>query len=394
MDASLSSNPPKSKPKKPYRQHYPPKKSSSTPHTAPPTITPGDTGIWATCTKGKEGKATLDLLDLFARYAESLYGIHDNIAPAPTSSPTTPSNTTTTTPPATHNPTSSPPPTSTSTRTTDIETSIAEELALLRPPTTNPHTHPSSSPSSPQTPTVPATPKPPPLIQPIRLTTPCLLFFRTAPPLDPIAFTTAICRAATHSSRFVKRLTPIALTGKASLASVTATAARVLGDAGMTAPTTTGGTFAIRPTVRNNHTVSRTGIIEAVAPLVGRGWTVDLTRPARVVLVEVWQAVSGVAVVPGVEYDRLKRFNLAELGGERGKTVRGGDDDDGEEVVVGGGGGEAGGNEGEGAEVVVGEGRGGGGEGEEDGGGKRKWDGGEGEDGRVAKSGRGGEEVR
>lgn len=37
-------------------------------------IQPGDSGIWATCNKGKEGKCIGELRDLFAEYAELLYG--------------------------------------------------------------------------------------------------------------------------------------------------------------------------------------------------------------------------------------------------------------------------------------------------------------------------------
>lgn len=36
-------------------------------------IQPGDSGIWATCNKGKEGKCIGELRDLFAEYAELLY---------------------------------------------------------------------------------------------------------------------------------------------------------------------------------------------------------------------------------------------------------------------------------------------------------------------------------
>ena len=37
-------------------------------------IQPGDSGIWATCNKGKEGKCVGELRDLFTEYAEMLYG--------------------------------------------------------------------------------------------------------------------------------------------------------------------------------------------------------------------------------------------------------------------------------------------------------------------------------
>lgn len=45
------------------------------------TIQPGDSGIWVTCTKGKEGKCIGELRDLFAEYAENLYGDVDRAEP-------------------------------------------------------------------------------------------------------------------------------------------------------------------------------------------------------------------------------------------------------------------------------------------------------------------------
>lgn len=40
---------------------------------APKTIEPGDSGVWVTCSKGKEGKCVGEILDLFTEYAERLY---------------------------------------------------------------------------------------------------------------------------------------------------------------------------------------------------------------------------------------------------------------------------------------------------------------------------------
>jgi len=38
------------------------------------SIQPGDSGIWATCNKGKEGKCIGELRDLFTEYAGLFYG--------------------------------------------------------------------------------------------------------------------------------------------------------------------------------------------------------------------------------------------------------------------------------------------------------------------------------
>jgi tRNA acetyltransferase TAN1 len=44
------------------------------PGNLPRTISPGDCGIWATCNKGRERACVGELRDLFAEYAELLYG--------------------------------------------------------------------------------------------------------------------------------------------------------------------------------------------------------------------------------------------------------------------------------------------------------------------------------
>lgn len=152
-----------------------------------------------------------------------------------------------------------------------------------------------------------------------------------------MVFVTTICRAfaSPHPTRppprFIKRLTPIPLISKSTPTSLLTTARTVLSAAGLTSPpppTITNATFAIRPTIRDHHILSRPQIIETVAPLVGEGWTVDLGKPGMVIVVEVWRNVCGVVVLEGEGWMRLGRFNLAELG--KGEEV--GDGREGQEV--------------------------------------------------------------
>lgn len=103
--------------------------------------------------------------------------------------------------------------------------------------------------------------------------------------------------------------------------------------------------FAIRPTLRNHNTLTRDGIIKQIAAAVGTGHKVDLTGYDLLVLVEVYkvghpphlflyveaprtrfvspfciadlgpvdmQNVCGMSVV-SCDYDKLKRYNLAEI---------------------------------------------------------------------------------
>ena len=55
--------------------------------TTSKVIQPGDSGIWATCDKGRERKCIGELQDLFAEYAELLYG-HAELDDAKDGAPT------------------------------------------------------------------------------------------------------------------------------------------------------------------------------------------------------------------------------------------------------------------------------------------------------------------
>jgi tRNA acetyltransferase TAN1 len=74
--------------------------------------------------------------------------------------------------------------------------------------------------------------------------------------------------------------------------------------------------FAIRPTIRNNEKFNRDDVIRMVADKItalGNGkHSVDLKGYDKLVLVDVYRNVVGMSVV-GNEFERLRRFNLAEL---------------------------------------------------------------------------------
>lgn len=87
--------------------------------------------------------------------------------------------------------------------------------------------------------------------------------------------------------------------------------------------------YAIRPAVRGNEKFKRDAIIKTVADVVGPEHPVDLKNYDLMILVDVVQVslarespsvhgntrcqnVIGMSVV-GSDYDKLKRFNLAEL---------------------------------------------------------------------------------
>jgi tRNA acetyltransferase TAN1 len=61
----------------------------------------------------------------------------------------------------------------------------------------------------------------PKLFSPVRIDLPCVLFFKTRPPIDPVDFVQRICeeivkKPGMRRMRYVNRLTPVTLVGKAN----------------------------------------------------------------------------------------------------------------------------------------------------------------------------------
>jgi len=163
------------------------------------------------------------------------------------------------------------------------------------------------------------------LFSPVHLSIACVLFFKTQAPIVPVDFVHRICEDAVarpggRRHRFVNRLTPMTLLGKATENGIDELGKTVLGehfrlavdenadDTGKEA----GFSYAIRPTIRNHKTLKRDAVIKQVASLVASTHKVDLTNPEKVILVEIYQSICGISVVGG-DWEALKRFNLAEL---------------------------------------------------------------------------------
>ena len=225
-------------------------------------IEPGDIGIWATCARGKEGKSTIDLRDLFDTYASRIYPETAEVEGDESQD--------------------------------DIEASISAEVSAIKskPEDTNS------------------------LFLPIKLDTPCVLFFKTQAPIEPVAFVTKICQdkaagAALGGCRFVKRLSPMMRMEKATEEGLETACQAVLTEATL-GSRDSGIKFAIRPTFRDHNVLKRDALIKQVARAVGDGYAVDLKKPDKVILVDVYRGVLGIAVV-GSEYLDLKSFNLAEI---------------------------------------------------------------------------------
>jgi len=164
---------------------------------------------------------------------------------------------------------------------------------------------------------------------PIRLDVPCVLFFKVKVQINPVEFVHRICKEVVSTPRikrlrYVNRLTPMSLMGKATEKGLDDLCKTVLKDhfqlrgqgeyenQDKASQGQSACSYAIRPSIRNHGTLNRDTVITQIASLIGEKHKVDLTKPEKVIIVEIYQTVCGMSVV-GSDWDGLKRFNLAEL---------------------------------------------------------------------------------
>ncbi|KAA8566337.1 hypothetical protein MFRU_019g00310 [Monilinia fructicola] len=249
-------------------------------------IEPGDQGIWATCVKGKEGKATEELRSLLEESAEKYYGISVKSSDRNNEE-------------AEEGATES---------VDDIEASIRKEVAAHKDPAEK-------------------------LFSAVYLDIQCVLFFKTRSPIDPADLVHRLCEDAASGGirklRFVNRLTPMSIIGKATEKGVEEVGQAVLSShfrlAGEPAKSDEAAaySYAIRPTIRNHSTLKRDTVIKQVASLVDDNHKVNLTKPDKVIIIEIYQTICGMSVV-GNDWEKLKRYNLYELQSPSTKPKSGG----------------------------------------------------------------------
>lgn len=227
--------------------------------------------------KAKEGKATEELKVLFETMAEKFYAIKPAAEAALDNSDDD--------------------------EEEDIEAAIAREVDGLKPTT------PGGKPK---------------LFQPVFLDVQCVLFFKISKEIDPVDFCKRIAEEAVENPkgrkhRFLNRLSPMSKMGKATEDGLKETARDVLSkifrlaeDESEEGKSRERFSYAIRPTIRNHNQLKRKEIIDTVANLIHDDHKVDLTKPDKTILIEVYQNVCGLAVVDN-KWDELKRYNLNEL---------------------------------------------------------------------------------
>ncbi|KAI9654712.1 MAG: Histone chaperone asf1 [Alyxoria varia] len=323
------------------------------------TIEPGDVGIFVTCNRNMEAKCVREIRNLFDEYYEKLYGTENQ----------------TTASPAKVNDAIKPEESTTNDNANDIEAEIAAEVSEMRKPNKD---------------------RP---FENVRLSTACICFIKTRPPIDPAHLVNSICvdafETGAKKTRWVMRLTPMMAIGKASETGLKEAAEKALapwfwthrrggvsqrqaeqqdkpiegttgvknedkdgsedgtahenkgageneqdedlGNEAAAAPTHAHAAestpfkpvkYAIRPTIRNSTHLTRMGVIEKVADLVGKEHPVNLGNPDAVILVEVLTNICGVSVVPGADFFKTKKYNLAEIYNLHHKEEERDEDDD------------------------------------------------------------------
>ncbi|KAI1751108.1 hypothetical protein F4782DRAFT_506895 [Xylaria castorea] len=239
------------------------------------TLEVGDMGFWVTCQRQKEMRAADEILSICEDYGQKLFGIDSDAADEDQ-------------------------------EPEDIEDAIEKELAAMK----NPASKPKDS-----------------HFDLLRMNVDCVLFMRTRDPVDPLVLVREICKDAAAAndrsmwrSRFINKLTPITLTGKATEKGLEDVARKVLAEHFQLAESEaeTGDSedsacsYAIRPTLRSHTTLKRSMIIEKVANMISKRHRVDLKNPDKVIIIEIFQTFLGMSVV-GEDWEAMKRYNIHEL---------------------------------------------------------------------------------
>ncbi|TGJ83997.1 hypothetical protein E0Z10_g4786 [Xylaria hypoxylon] len=223
----------------------------------------GDMGFWVTCQRQKEMRAADEILSICEEYGQKLFGINSDAADEAAEDE----------------------------EPEDIETAIEKEIAAMRPAN-----KPKDAP-----------------FDLLKMNVDCVLFMRTRAPVDPLVLVREICNDAAVAkdkslwrSRFINKLTPITLTGKATEKGLEDVAMKVLSDHFRLADAETeekddsegnACSYAIRPTIRAHTTLKRGDVIEKVADMISKRHKVDLNNPDKVIVVEIFQTFLGMSVV-------------------------------------------------------------------------------------------------
>lgn len=236
-------------------------KSRALAHTPRSSVETGDWGVFVTCEIGRENKCAAEVVDLLTQHVEGPENGGDGAE--------------------------------SDSDVDDIEAQIKKEIEGLKPNTTT-----KSS-----------------LFQTVKFDLPCIVFVRFEKSIDPEKLVHQICLDAQAKpdqkrSRYIQRLIPARSIRKTLSVDVEEFAREILKP-----HFHSGGPpkkYAIRPSVRSNKKFNRDVVIKTIAGVVGPEHPVDLKNYDLIILVDIVQNLISMSVA-GSDYDKLKRFNLAEL---------------------------------------------------------------------------------
>ncbi|CAH0015839.1 unnamed protein product [Clonostachys rhizophaga] len=254
-----------------------------------------DEGIWVTCARGMKARAAREFQELCEEYGESMYGIKPREDPDEAADDGEDAS-------------------------GDIEDQIKRDLEKMKS----------------------SAPKPRHVFSVVHVDIECVFFVKTLKPVEPKELVLRICRDARACSsptqrrlKYVNRLSPVTDTDKASENGIIRVARAVMspylalrdespreGDAqppseekgqAQAGDGTAPYTFALRTSVRSHTVMKSSEIIQKIAQVVDPKHKVNLSKPDKSVLVEVFQSFCGMSVVDGPEFEALKRYNVNEI---------------------------------------------------------------------------------
>ncbi|KAL4786190.1 hypothetical protein BJX76DRAFT_355421 [Aspergillus varians] len=248
-------------PENPTSQSHKKRKGGNRWQKTQSSIKTGDWGVFVTCEIGRESRCAAEVVDLFTQHVERPENGGDEAE--------------------------------SNSDEDDIEAQIRKEIEGLKPTTAK-----KSS-----------------LFETVQFDLPCITFVRFDKSVDPEKLVHEICLDAQANpdqkrSRYIQRLTPARSIRKTLSVDLEEFAREILEP-----HFHSGGPpkkYAIRPSVRGHKKFSRDVIIKKLADIVGPEHPVDLTNYDLIILVDVVQNIMSMSVA-GSDYDKLKRYNLAEL---------------------------------------------------------------------------------
>lgn len=246
-------------------------------------IDPATSGVYATCTRGKEQQCRKELMNLFSEKIEQYFDL-SKVEEEGEEEETK--------------------------KELSIEEQIQKELGELK------ETKDSKK----------------EFLKPIDLGCECLVFIKTKRPIEPETLVQNICKEcatlAQKTTRYTQRLTPITMSALPTIEELMKLARRVLKPHFHKEEGQEPVKFAIQVSKRNFNALSKGDIIKRVAECVGQdhGHKVDLKNYDKLIMIEGYKSNIGMSVVDG--YDELEKFNLQQI---FDKTF--GEDEDGESRV-------------------------------------------------------------